>query len=494
MSKRPILFLIAVPALLGATACNSGPQFQAKTPTVEATKRVDGTIDDHSLCDWKGHADREASEVAGPGSIQPNVRRVYQILGTGEDRHKILICREIDTNFDGVKDVVRHYNDKGESISEEADANYDGRLDTWITFIKGRLAEVKLDTNFDGKVDTWKYYTNGKLTRVVRDSNFDGKPDVWEIYRDGHLERMGVDVDGDEHVDRWDHDTEMRRRFEDAERKKEADDAAKAEKKAAAERANDYKVNEDADKDAKTPPESLQAQAAEAGKEGRPLTPGALSARRGGHRWCRFTLLRDGGCEPRARVVLRGGAGTRGRRTGSSLISSPRGSSSKRGTSLSSASSADRATSLMSCPRVAPERNVAPRSPARSAAASATSGSTPNSVTAASIEGWWYTCTSSSSEGLARSISAGGCVLPWRGGAVGSSRSSCVGTSGPGQPAASTRLPRLPSLAPPAPCVLWLLVFRVPTSATYEDVMQEPVRPAFAPVRRVPRAGGAHLR
>lgn len=260
MSKRPILSLIAVPVLLGAAACNSGPQFQAKTPTVEATKRVDGTVDDHSLCDWKGHADREASEVAGPGSIQPNVRRVYQILGTGEDRHKILICREIDTNFDGVKDVVRHYNDKGESISEEADANYDGKLDTWITFIKGRLAEVKLDTNFDGKVDTWKYYTNGKLTRVVRDSNHDGKPDVWEIYRDGHLERMGVDVDGDEHVDRWDHDTEMRRRFEDAERKKEADEAAKAEKKAAAERANDYKVNEDADKDkdkdAKTPPES----------------------------------------------------------------------------------------------------------------------------------------------------------------------------------------------------------------------------------------------
>ncbi|MFN7147808.1 MAG: tetratricopeptide repeat protein, partial [Myxococcota bacterium] len=55
-----------------------------------------------------------------------------------------------------------------------------------------------------------------KLVRVKRDANFDGKPDVWEIYRDGRLERMGVDVDGDEHVDRWDHDNDMRRRFEEA--------------------------------------------------------------------------------------------------------------------------------------------------------------------------------------------------------------------------------------------------------------------------------------
>jgi len=258
MIKRRILSLVAVPALLCAAGCNSGPQFQAKTAKVETTKRVDGSIDDHSLCEWRGHADREASEVAGPGSIQPNVRRVYQVLGTGEDRHKILVCREIDTNFDGVKDVVRHYNDKGESVSEEADSNYDGRIDTWITFIKGRLAEVKLDTNYDGKIDTWKYYTNGKLTRVVRDANHDGKPDVWEIYRDGHLERMGVDLDNDEHVDRWDHDTEMRRRFEEAERKKDAEEAAKAEKKSQDEKAAADKANDavDADADKKAPAES----------------------------------------------------------------------------------------------------------------------------------------------------------------------------------------------------------------------------------------------
>jgi hypothetical protein len=264
MSQRFLLSLVTVPVLLGGLAtagCSSETDVKAKTPKVQAHKRPDGSVDDRSMCEWKGRPDREASEVAGPGSVLPNVRRVYQVIGSGEDRHKVLICREIDTNVDGVKDVVRRYNEKGESISEEADANYDGHVDTWITFIKGRLSEVKLDTNFDGKADEWKYYVNGKLTRVVRDTNFDGKPDVWEIYRDGHLERMGVDVDGDEHVDRWDHDTEMRRRFEDAERKKDEEEAAKAGKKADAEKAEADKANEaidkaDEGKPAKAPPES----------------------------------------------------------------------------------------------------------------------------------------------------------------------------------------------------------------------------------------------
>lgn len=238
MTHAKALCLMTVVLSLGAGACDS-PAFEAKTPTVKATRRADGSIDDRSMCEWRGKPDREASEVAGPGSVQPNVRRVYQIVGTGEDQHKVLICREIDTNFDNVKDVVRRYNDKGESVSEEADANYDGRIDTWITFVKGRLAEVKTDTNYDGNPDEWKYYSAGKLSRATRDTNRDGKPDVWEIYRDGKLERMGVDVDGDEHVDRWDHDNELRRRFDDAERKKEEEAAAAAAKKAAATKADE---------------------------------------------------------------------------------------------------------------------------------------------------------------------------------------------------------------------------------------------------------------
>jgi hypothetical protein len=179
------------------------------------------------MCEWKGHPDREASETAGPGAITPNVRRVYQLVGTGEDQHKVLICREIDTNLDGIKDVVRHYNDKGESVREEADANYDGKIDTWIVFSKGHLSEVRIDHTGNGNPDEWRYYSGGKLARIKRDTTGNGKANVWEIYQDGKLERMGVDVDGDEHVDRWDHDNEVKRRVDEAERKREEEEAAK---------------------------------------------------------------------------------------------------------------------------------------------------------------------------------------------------------------------------------------------------------------------------
>src|SRR5207249_3428895 len=85
--------------------------------------------------------------------------------------------------------------------------------------------------------------SGGKLSRVTRDTNHDSKPDVWEIYRDGKLERMGVDVDGDEHVDRWDHDNELRRRFEDAERKKDEEATQAAAKKAADAKETEGKEN-----------------------------------------------------------------------------------------------------------------------------------------------------------------------------------------------------------------------------------------------------------
>lgn len=175
-------------------------------------------VDDQSKCDWRGRTDREVSETSGPGSVVPNVRRVYQTIGTASDSHKVLVCREIDTNFDGIKDIVRTYNEKGESLREEADTNYDGKVDTWVTFATGRISKEQLDTDFDGQPDSWKYYVGGALSRIQRDTNKDGKPDRWEFYADGKLERVGVDVDFDGHVERWDHDELARAASEDAEK------------------------------------------------------------------------------------------------------------------------------------------------------------------------------------------------------------------------------------------------------------------------------------
>ncbi|WP_232379751.1 hypothetical protein [Polyangium fumosum] len=247
MTSRVIVWTLAGP-LLSLSACASTPApttnaFTGETtPKRAALRGPSGTVDDRSMCDWKGRKDREASEIAGPGSLKPNVRRVFLLVGVGESQKKILVCREVDTNFDGVKDVVRRYNDKGESVHEESDTNYDGRIDTWITFSRGKLAEVALDNDRDGKPDEWKSYSEGRLSRIKRDQNRDGKPDVWEIYREGKLERMGVDLDADERVDRWDHDTEARRRTEEAERKKEEEAKKREAEKRAAEKG-------DADKD-----------------------------------------------------------------------------------------------------------------------------------------------------------------------------------------------------------------------------------------------------
>ena len=209
-------------AVFGVVACGASQQQRSSehstsgwsTPAVQSGAVVK---DDHSRCEYRGRADREAVETAGPGALQPNVRRVYQIVGTGESMHKVLVCREIDTNLDGIKDIVRTYSEKGDSLHEEADTNYDNKIDIWTTFAVGRIGKEEIDSNFDGRPDIWKYYVAGHLSRIQRDTNGDGKPDQWEFYTNGKLERVGIDVDFDGHVDRWDRDQTMRLAEEAAE-------------------------------------------------------------------------------------------------------------------------------------------------------------------------------------------------------------------------------------------------------------------------------------
>ena len=242
--------LLGATLLLGATGCGGAAEeafgAQAEGSGIKAKRLPDGSLDDQGKCEYRGRQDREVVETAGPGSVLPNVRRVFAIVGQGLDRQRILVCREIDTNLDGIKDVVRRYNDKGESLFEEADTNFDGRVDTWLTFSKGRIADEKLDHDFNGNPDEWKYYSAGRVTRAKRDTNQDGKPDVWEMYgTDGRLERMGVDVDGDERVDRWDFDSDVKR---DREAKERADEDAAAEKAEAERKQGEYKTaDEDPD-------------------------------------------------------------------------------------------------------------------------------------------------------------------------------------------------------------------------------------------------------
>jgi hypothetical protein len=208
-----------VVSLAGLVACG-GSEPPPKTAAVSPGGSKDPSSwpkDDHTMCDWRNKPELEISEIAGPGAMKPNVRRVYKPLGESEGHRRVLVCREIDTNLDGIKDVVRMFNDKGEALKEEADTDYDGRIDVWIAFVDGRIAEENLDTNHDGRPDVWKVYSAGLLSRVKRDRNLDGQPDVWEIYAKGRLERMGIDESYDGHVDRWDRDLVQQAQAEAAE-------------------------------------------------------------------------------------------------------------------------------------------------------------------------------------------------------------------------------------------------------------------------------------
>jgi len=207
--------LAALGLALTLSACGGPPTPTTRTAPGGSNDPRNWPSDDRSLCDgfvhWKSNPALEVSETVGPGSIRPNIRRVYKVVGEREDRHQVLQCREIDTNLDGIKDVVRTFNDKGEPLHEEADTNYDGKIDDWINFADGRIAEEDVDTTLSaGRPNVWKFYLDGQLSRIRRSTHCStGKPDVWEIYFKGKLERVGNDISCDGHIDRWDRDAQL---------------------------------------------------------------------------------------------------------------------------------------------------------------------------------------------------------------------------------------------------------------------------------------------
>ncbi len=217
----------ALLALWASVGCAGAEHVEVKSAASAQGGEGDGEARaETSYCEFKGRNDREVSESVGTGALQPSIRRVYRIMGEGDQRRRVLVCREVDTNLDSVKDLVRRYTDQGEAFEEQADSDYDGTLDTWIRFSKGRIAQVEVDLNRDGKPEETRYYLRGKLSRVQRDSNADGKADVWEIYSAGHLERMGVDLDFDGRVDRWNRDEVAARESARAGEKSDTGDGA----------------------------------------------------------------------------------------------------------------------------------------------------------------------------------------------------------------------------------------------------------------------------
>jgi hypothetical protein len=203
--RREARVILALSGCMGA-ACAASPKAGPEAARNQALAKAKLSKGDSSRCEHERSVEREVVETRTLGSLKSNIRRVYRLIGTEGQRKRVLLCREVDSNLDGIKDVVRQYNDRGEPIEERADANYDGVIDTWIHYIKGRVVQVEIDDAWDGQPDETRYYAAGKLTRIARDTNHDGKADVWEVYIDGHLDRIGLDTNYDGRVDRWNRD------------------------------------------------------------------------------------------------------------------------------------------------------------------------------------------------------------------------------------------------------------------------------------------------
>lgn len=194
-----------------ACAACAASKLQAKTgPSRAASLGPDTKGSGSERCDGAKQG-REVSEYDTTGDGRPDVRKVFLAIGVGVDARLVMICRETDVNGDGKKDVIRYYDDDGRSLREEADRNFDGRMDQTLVFQDGNVMREELDENFDGKIDTKIFYQGAKPLRAERDlkgrsTASQWRPDRWEYYEDNRMVRMGTDLDGDGRVDRWDRD------------------------------------------------------------------------------------------------------------------------------------------------------------------------------------------------------------------------------------------------------------------------------------------------
>jgi hypothetical protein len=203
--------------LLALPACGSSEASAAKPTTPDKSQPNDaalkGSGDPHCDSTLKG---REFSEYDTSGDEIPDVRKVFVRMGDANTSRLILICREADVNHDGVKDVVRIYDDDGRPLREDADRNFDGKLDQTTTYQSGEIVVQEFDNNFDGRPDTKLFYNKGKPIRAERDlagrsTATQWKADRWEYYEGDKMVRMGTDLDGDGKVDHWDRDGAWKR-------------------------------------------------------------------------------------------------------------------------------------------------------------------------------------------------------------------------------------------------------------------------------------------
>jgi hypothetical protein len=253
-----VFYIFMAIALIG---CGSG-QADVNAANAKADKRSrllvndstnkDGSKDNRCDASQKG---REVSEYSTSGSKRADVRKVFVRVGDQTLYRLVMICREADLNGDGTKDVVRQYDDEGRPLREEADRDFDGKMDIVSYYQRGVLIRREIDSDGDGIIDYKVFYEDNKPLRTERDLLKKStltvwKPNRWEYFEDGRLIRMGTDVDGDGRVDRWDRNEEISHATESGIAGKENDETAAPSEESAKESVTPPKESA---KDAATP-------------------------------------------------------------------------------------------------------------------------------------------------------------------------------------------------------------------------------------------------
>lgn len=186
---RPLAVVaVGIAALAMVAGCNKDEEGIAGGEDLESGRATSGgEMQEREPC--RGSATETAAlDVDGDGSPD-----IYHVTKDGR-RH----CSQYDMNFDGNVDVVRFYEDDGETTRrEEHDFDFDGRLDQISFYEGGVLARKELDTNFDRRVDTWMWCEGGLVARAERDRHNTGAPDTWEVYEGGRLAQARYDDNND---------------------------------------------------------------------------------------------------------------------------------------------------------------------------------------------------------------------------------------------------------------------------------------------------------
>lgn len=112
--------------------------------------------------------------------------------------------RTLDADEDGTAEELRYYSEEdGTLLRKELDRDYDGSIDTWIEYKKGKISRILLDENRDKEPDEWQtYLSSGQMVVREVDRNHDGRKDAFFYYQGDSLIREEHDLNTDGQIDR----------------------------------------------------------------------------------------------------------------------------------------------------------------------------------------------------------------------------------------------------------------------------------------------------